>query len=77
MWGFTPFSPRTGYIWYCADYGDGVYGPNMLTTVFRGTRVQHTFATPGTYHIKLAMNATSVSFDAYTSDNGNQAALGL
>ena len=70
VWGFTPYS-STGR-WYCFDWGDNTpITENKNLDVFtNNTRITHTFATPGTYTIKLAMNADTIEFDAYDSDNG-------
>lgn len=70
VWGFTS-SSEAGR-WYCFDWGDGtaVTANKNLDVFTNGTRIQHTFKNPGTYHIKLAMNADVLDTDAYDSDNG-------
>ena len=75
-WGFTATSSAGR--WYCFDWGDGtaVTSNKNLAVFTSGTKVSHTFATPGTYHIKLATAPCSIVFDPYDSDNGNWAALG-
>lgn len=69
-WGFTATSSAGR--WYCFDWGDGtaVTSNKNLAVFTNGTRIQHTFKNPGTYHIKLAMNADVLDTDAYDSDNG-------
>lgn len=76
-WGFTATSSAGR--WYCFDWGDGtaITANKNLDVFTSGTKVSHTFATPGTYHIKLATAPCSIVFDPYDSDNGNWAALGL
>lgn len=75
-WGFTATSSAGR--WYCFDWGDGtaVTANKNLDVFTSGTKVSHTFATPGTYHIKLATAPCTIVFDEYDSDNGNWAALG-
>lgn len=70
VWGFTPYSSEG--TWYCFDWGDGtaVTSNKNLDIFTNNTRITHTFSTPGTYTIKLAMNADTIEFDAYDSDNG-------
>lgn len=72
-WGFTATSSAGN--WYCVQWenGENTAGYGSFTN---GTKVSHTFATPGTYHIKLATAPCTIVFDAYDSDNGNWAALG-
>jgi len=73
VWGFTPTSSAGR--WYYVQWGTSA--PNRNPTFFTsGTKITHTFATPGTYHIKLATAPCSIVFDPYDSDNGNWAALG-
>jgi len=76
VWGFTATSSEGR--WYCFDWGDGtaVTANKNLDVFTSGTKVSHTFATPGTYHIKLATAPCSIVFDEYDSDNGNYEALG-
>lgn len=75
-WGFTATSSAGR--WYCFDWGDGtaVTANKNLDVFTSGTKVEHTFTTPGTYHIKLATAPCTIVFDPYDSDNGNYAALG-
>jgi|GEM_PF-5874118 len=73
VWGFTPTSSSGR--WYYVQWGSTA--PNRNPLFFTsGTKVSHTFATPGTYHIKLATAPCTIVFDPYDSDNGNWAALG-
>ena len=79
VWGFTPTSEHG--LWYVWQWGDGSDVPNASNVthidVFEsGVRIEHTYAAPGTYTVKLAMHADSIAFDAYESDNGQWWALG-
>lgn len=73
VWGFTPTSSAGR--WYYVQWGSSAANRNPLIFT-SGTKVTHTFATPGTYHIKLAMNADEVITDAYDYDNGAYSMLG-
>lgn len=65
-------------IWFYG--GDTVYNPrnrrDSINTFTSGTRVEHTYAKAGTYTVKLAMKASSITFDPYDNDNGEFWALG-
>lgn len=78
-WGFTPTSEHG--LWYVWQWGDGSDVPNASNVthidVFEsGVRIEHTYDSPGTYTVKLAMHADSIELDAYESDNGQWWALG-
>ena len=79
VWGFTATSDAGR--WYFVDWGDNseTHTQQMTKNSYSftsGSKVSHTFATPGTYHIKLATAPCTIVFDPYDSDNGNYAALG-
>ena len=77
-WGFTP---RGTHRWYVLNWGDNTSPNNnvnlkpvsLFTSV---SRVAHTYANAGTYTISLAMDAESIEFDHYDSDNGLTQYLG-
>ncbi len=80
-WGFTPTSSAA--LWYMVNWGDdtdalkadGSVG-NHLKAFTSGTRIEHTYTSGGTYTIKLAMKAQTLSLDAYSSTNGMWWAVG-
>jgi len=80
-WGFTPTSSAA--LWYMVNWGDDTdarkadsYMGNHLKVFTSGARIEHTYTSGGTYTIKLAMKAQTLSLDAYTSDNGMWGAVG-
>ena len=84
-WGFTPTSSAA--LWYMVDWGDDSRGnkataslfsnaPDRLNTFTSGTRIEHTYTSGGTYTIKMAMKAQTLSLDAYSSTNGIWWAVG-
>lgn len=80
-WGFTPTSEHgLWYVWQWGDSSDVINVAsnkvNHIDSFTSGTRIEHTYDSPGTYTVKLAMHADSIEFDAYESDNGQWWALG-
>ena len=80
-WGFTPTSSAA--LWYMVNWGDDsdeikatANVGNHLATFTSGTRIEHTSTSGGTYTIKLAMKAETLSLDAYSSTNGMWWAVG-
>ena len=74
---FTPtyYDSPGLYSWVAVDWGDG--NEEMLwQPTLSGTAVTHTYATAGTYTIRMVGQVRDIALPTRVSDNGNTAALG-